>query len=74
MAFSWALKLPTGINDAQGVLGLLNKFLLGTSGETTQRFAFFPNFTDSTGYRSEAEVNAAMDTAYAALGASMPLR
>jgi putative salt-induced outer membrane protein len=46
------------IDNAQGVLGLLNKVLFGTTGDTTQRFAFLPNFTDSTGYRSEAEVTA----------------
>jgi putative salt-induced outer membrane protein len=42
----------------EGVLGLLNKYVFGTTGETTQRFTFFPNFTDSTGYRSEAEIMA----------------
>jgi putative salt-induced outer membrane protein len=46
------------LNEAQGVLGLLNKYVFGTSGETSQRFTFYPNFTTSTRYRSEAEVTA----------------
>ena len=43
-------------DSAEAVLALLNKYMFGASGETTQRFTFFPNFTESTGYRSEAEV------------------
>jgi putative salt-induced outer membrane protein YdiY len=42
-------------DSAEGVLTLLDKYTFA-SGETTQRFTFFPNFTDSTGYRSEAEI------------------
>jgi putative salt-induced outer membrane protein len=45
-------------NSTEAVLGLLSKYVFGPAGETTQRFTFYPNFTDSTGYRSEAEVTA----------------
>jgi putative salt-induced outer membrane protein YdiY len=45
-------------NEAEAVLGLSSKYLFGTAGDTTQRFTFYPNFSDSTGYRSEAEVTA----------------
>ncbi len=54
---------------AEALLGLLNKYVFGTTGETTQRFTFIPNFTDSTGYRSEAEI-----TAQAALNKRLALK
>ena len=53
----------------RGPAGVLNKYVFGTTGETTQRFTFFPNFTDSTGYRSEAEI-----TAQAALNKRLALK
>lgn len=43
---------------AQAITQVLNKYLLGTSGETTQRFTFYPDFTTASAYRSEAEVTA----------------
>ncbi|HEV3062605.1 MAG TPA: DUF481 domain-containing protein [Vicinamibacterales bacterium] len=46
------------LNETQGVLGLTSKYLFGTAGDSTQRFAFYPNFTTSTRYRSEAEITA----------------
>jgi len=48
--------VPPDEDDFQAVLQALSKFLLGTAGETTQRFTFYPDFTNSTAYRSEAEV------------------
>lgn len=45
-------------NSTEAILGLLNRYVFGSTGETTQRFNFYPNFTDSTAYRSEAEVTA----------------
>jgi len=54
---------------AEGVLTLLDKYVFGSAGETTQRFTFYPNFTDSTGYRSEAEI-----TAQAALNKRLALK
>jgi putative salt-induced outer membrane protein YdiY len=44
------------LNETEGVLGVTSKYLLGAAGDTTQRFAFYPNFTTSTRYRSEAEI------------------
>jgi putative salt-induced outer membrane protein YdiY len=44
------------LNETQGVLGVTSKYLFGAAGDTTQRFAFYPNFTTSTRYRSEAEI------------------
>jgi len=46
------------VNSAQALLGVTSKYVLGSTGETTQRFAFYPNFSDSSAYRSEAEVTA----------------
>jgi putative salt-induced outer membrane protein len=45
-------------NDLGAVLGVLSKYLLGTAGETSQRFTYFPNFSNSTAYRTEAEATA----------------
>ncbi|HEY7287677.1 MAG TPA: DUF481 domain-containing protein [Vicinamibacterales bacterium] len=45
-------------NSAEANLGVLSKYAFGSTGETTQRFNFYPNFTDSTAYRSEAEITA----------------
>ena len=46
------------LDNFEGVLGLTSKYRLGESGDTVQRFTFYPNFTNSTAYRSEAEVTA----------------
>lgn len=56
-------------NSAEAVLGVLSKYTFGSTGETTQRFNFYPNLTESTGYRSEAEV-----TAQAALNKRLALK
>jgi putative salt-induced outer membrane protein YdiY len=45
-------------NEAQAALGLASKYTFGTAAETTQRYVFLPNFTNSTAYRQEAEVTA----------------
>jgi putative salt-induced outer membrane protein YdiY len=46
------------LDEVGAVLGALNKYTFGTTGDTTQRFTFYPNFTTATRYRSEAEVTA----------------
>ena len=46
------------LDNLEGVLGLTSKYLFGQSGDTVQRFAFYPNLSNSTAYRSEAEVTA----------------
>lgn len=46
------------IDHPVGLLQLLSRVPLGTGGDTTQRFTFFPDFKDSSAYQSEAEVTA----------------
>jgi putative salt-induced outer membrane protein YdiY len=46
------------LNEAQAALQLLNKYVFGPAGETSQRFTFYPNFSNSTAYRSEGELTA----------------
>ncbi|MGH9143694.1 MAG: DUF481 domain-containing protein [Vicinamibacterales bacterium] len=57
------------VNDPIGVLQLLSRIPFGTAGDTTQRFTFYPDFTNSTAYRSEAEI-----TAQAAMSAHLALK
>lgn len=46
------------LDEAQGVLQAVSKYLFSASAETMQRFTYYPNFSTSTRYRSEAEVTA----------------
>jgi len=46
------------LDEAQAALQLVNKYVFGSSGETSQRFTFYPNFSNATAYRSEAELTA----------------
>jgi putative salt-induced outer membrane protein YdiY len=50
--------VPPGIDHAIGVLQLLSRVPFGTAGDTTQRFTFYPDFSESSAYRSEAEITA----------------
>ena len=59
---------PT-LNHAVGVLQLLSRIPFGTAGDTTQRFTFYPDFSQSSAYRSEAEI-----TAQAAMNAHLALK
>jgi putative salt-induced outer membrane protein YdiY len=43
------------LDEAQGILELVSKYLF-SAGESMQRYRFYPDFTNSEGYRSEAEV------------------
>jgi putative salt-induced outer membrane protein YdiY len=56
-------------NAAVGVLQLLSRIPFGTAGDTTQRFTFYPDFSMSSAYRSEAEI-----TAQAAMNARLALK
>ena len=58
-----------GLNDPVGVLQLLSRIPFGSAGDTTQRFTFYPDFTASSAYRSEAEV-----TAQASMNAHLALK
>src|SRR6266436_2241850 len=44
------------IDDPIGVFQLLSRIPFGTSGDTTQRFTFYPDFKTSSAYRTEAEI------------------
>jgi len=60
-ALAWNHEAPKNgpdRNDAIGVLQLLSKIALGASADTTQRVTFYPDFSQSSAYRSEAEVTA----------------
>jgi putative salt-induced outer membrane protein YdiY len=46
------------IDHPVGVLQLLSRVPFGGAGATTQRFAYFPDFKESSAYRSEAELTA----------------
>jgi putative salt-induced outer membrane protein YdiY len=59
---------PT-IDHPVGLLQLLSRVPFGTAGDTTQRFTFYPDFTESSAYRSEAEL-----TAQAAMNAHLALK
>jgi putative salt-induced outer membrane protein YdiY len=59
----------TDLNDPVGVLQLLSRIPFGASGDTTQRFTFYPDFKTSSAYRTEAEV-----TAQAAMNAHLALK
>jgi putative salt-induced outer membrane protein len=59
---------PT-INHPVGLLQLLSRVPFGTAGDTTQRFTFYPDFTETSAYRSEGEV-----TAQAALNGRLALK
>jgi putative salt-induced outer membrane protein len=58
-----------GLNDPVGVLQLLSRIPFGSAGDTTQRFTFYPDFTASSAYRSEAEI-----TAQASMNAHLALK
>src|SRR5262245_51461960 len=46
------------IDHPTGVLQALSRIPFATSGDTTQRFTYYPDFSESTKYRSEAEIAA----------------
>ncbi|MGE5246684.1 MAG: YdiY family protein [Betaproteobacteria bacterium] len=54
----------TNLDDPVGVLQLLSRLPIGAAGETTQRFTYYPDFRNTSAYRSEAElaVQAAMNS------------
>jgi putative salt-induced outer membrane protein YdiY len=46
------------LNQAEGLLEAVSKYSFSASADTTQRFRFYPNFSESSGYRTEAEITA----------------
>lgn len=57
------------IDHPIGLLQLLSRVPFGTAGDTTQRFTFYPDFSTTSAYRTEAEI-----TAQAALNARLALK
>jgi len=60
-AIAWLHEAPVSgpsINHPTGVLQALSRIPFGTSGDTAQRFTYYPDFSVSTSYRSEAEITA----------------
>lgn len=71
-AIAWnheARTIGTKIDHPVGVLQLLSRIPFGAAGDTTQRFTFYPDFSVSSAYRSEAEI-----TAQAAMNAHLALK
>jgi putative salt-induced outer membrane protein YdiY len=46
------------IDHPVGLLQLLSRIPFGTAGDTTQRFTFYPDFSETSAYRSEGEITA----------------
>jgi putative salt-induced outer membrane protein YdiY len=61
--------LGDGRNDPIAVLQAKSKIVLGPAADTTQRFTIYPDFSDSSAYRAEAEV-----TAQAAMNSRLALK
>lgn len=51
-------KLGPVLNDPAGVFQLQSRVPLGASSDTTQRFTYYPDFSRTSAYRSEAEIAA----------------
>ena len=59
----------TTIDDPVGNFQLLSRIPFSTAGDTTQRFTFYPDFKNTSAYRTEAEI-----TAQAAMAAHLALK
>jgi putative salt-induced outer membrane protein YdiY len=60
-AFAWNHENRVGVeddNDPIGVLQMLSKYALSATADSTQRFTFYPNFSDPSAYRAEGELTA----------------
>jgi putative salt-induced outer membrane protein len=60
---------PPNVDSPVGVLQLLSKIPFGASGDTTQRFTYYPDFKTAAAYRTEAEI-----TAQAAMNSHLALK
>jgi len=58
-----------GIDDPIGVFQLLSRIPFGTTGDTTQRFTYYPDFKNTSAFRNELEI-----TAQAAMNAHLALK
>jgi putative salt-induced outer membrane protein YdiY len=71
-SLAWKHEEPTGFTDTDhpvGVLQALSRIPFGAAGDTSQRFTFYPDFKDSSAYRSEIEI-----TAQAAMNSRLALK
>ena len=59
----------TTVDDPVGNFQLLSRIPFGTAGDTTQRFTYYPDFKNTSAYRTEAEI-----TAQAAMAAHLALK
>ena len=59
----------TTVNDPVGNFQLLSRIPFSTAGDTTQRFTYYPDFANTSAYRTEAEI-----TAQAAMAAHLALK
>jgi putative salt-induced outer membrane protein len=59
----------TSIDDPIGNFQLLSRIPFSTAGDTTQRFTYYPDFKNTSAYRTEAEI-----TAQAAMAAHLALK
>jgi hypothetical protein len=57
------------LDDPVGVLEAISRIPFGAAGDTTQRFTYYPDFRNTSAYRSEAEV-----TAQAAMNSRLALK
>jgi putative salt-induced outer membrane protein YdiY len=59
----------TTVDDPIGNFQLLSRIPFSTAGDTTQRFTYYPDFKNTSAYRTEAEI-----TAQAAMAAHLALK
>ena len=59
----------TTLDDPVGNFQLLSRIPFSTAGDTTQRFTYYPDFKNTSAYRTEAEI-----TAQAAMAAHLALK
>jgi len=59
----------TTVDDPIGNFQLLSRIPFSTAGDTTQRFTYYPDFRNTSAYRTEAEI-----TAQAAMAAHLALK
>ncbi len=57
------------LNDPVGLLQVLSRIPIGAAGDTTQRVTYYPDFRESSAYRSEVEL-----TVQAAMSAHLALK
>jgi putative salt-induced outer membrane protein YdiY len=62
-------KIGATRDDCGGVFQVVSRVPIGSAGETTQRFTYFPDFSTASNYRTEGEI-----TAQAAMNSHLALK